>query len=126
MVQKSGDFAFLNKYCTKGLVNPDYFHQTDQCVDQSAFSELFSATTLEHEMAYTVAKDGHIAHRHQGEYGSVGRSHPELAMGGHTHHREAGKGYRKFNVPTPEDVMTFITHRVFAIINGGDKIRDTE
>ena len=124
--KKSGDFAFLNKYCSHGLVNPDYFHQTDQCIDQEAFNELFKATTQDHEMAYTIAKDGHIAHKHQGQYGSVARNHSELAMGGHTHHRETGKDYRKFNVPTPEDIETFITHRVFSIISGGDKVRDTE
>ena len=67
-----------------------------------------AATAGTAEMAFSL-DNGHIAKKNQGIYGSVARPDAELSVGGHTHHRQTGHDYRKFNVPTPEDVMTFIS-----------------
>jgi hypothetical protein len=123
---KAGDFARLNRYCANGLANPAYFDKIDRCLDEGGFSETIAKTLVYQEMAFTMEQGGHVAHSHDGQYGSVSRDHPELGAGGHTHHREKGKDFRRFNVPTPEDVMTFVTHRTFGMVNGHDHPRDAE
>jgi hypothetical protein len=77
-------------------------------------------------MAFTMNEDGHLEEAHDGSYGSVERGNAGLGVGEHTHHRENGKDYRRFNVPTPEDVMTFCSHRAFSMINDMDHVRNTE
>lgn len=49
--KKEGDFEYLKQYCKRGLANPDYFHQQNQCLDQAAFAELMAATAGTAEMA---------------------------------------------------------------------------
>lgn len=123
---KSGDFAKLNHFCQNGLENPSFFDISDQCLNQPGYDRLMAKTSSFEEMAFTMAEGGDLKDFHDGKYGSVSRGHAELGVGGHTHHRERGKDYRRFNVPTPEDVMTFCTHRAFAIVNSLNHARDAE
>jgi hypothetical protein len=124
--KKAGDFEYLNRYCDNGLGDPSYFEKADHCLDQAGYDRLMAKTSTFGEMAFTMKEGGQLVETHNGEYGSVSRGHAELGVGGHTHHRERGKDYRSFNVPTPEDVMTFTTHRAFAIVNGLDHARESE
>lgn len=123
---KAGDFARLNHYCEKGLVNPSYFDKADKCLDQRGYDRLMTKTSSYAEMAFTMGEDGHLEETHEGKYGSVARGNTGLGVGGHSHHRETDKDYRLFNVPTPEDVMTFCSHRAFSVINDMDHVRNTE
>jgi hypothetical protein len=108
------------------LADPSYFDKADKCLDQPGFDRLTAKTLTYEEMAFTMREGGHLEETHDGKYGSVTRGNTGLGVGGHTHHRETGKDYRRFNVPTPEDVMTFCTHRAFSIVNDMDHVRKTE
>jgi len=123
--EKTGDFARFKEWCKDGI-NADYFHRQTHSVSQTLFNTLMKATTGHTEMAFSVGADKELLCQTIGQYGCVERAHPEGPSGGHSHHRAHDMPYREFNVPTPEDVMTFISHRTLAILSGDQYPRALE